>query len=80
MAGTSTVRNAWARKQPLTVHGWIYDLHDGLLIDLGAPAWIFYTSAIFTVLCIVVMVTSAKYSGGGPKNTVNATTEATPAP
>ena len=51
-----------------------------LMIDIGAPAWIFYTSAIFTVLCIVVMVTSAKYSGGGPKNTVNATTEATPAP
>ena len=30
-----TVRDAWARGQPLDVHGWIYDLHDGLLKDLG---------------------------------------------
>jgi len=28
------VQDAWARKQPLAVHGWIYDLHDGLLRDL----------------------------------------------
>jgi len=32
---TTVVRDAWAREQPLTVHGWIYDLHDGLLRDLG---------------------------------------------
>jgi carbonic anhydrase len=35
VTATSTVRDAWARNQPLTVHGWIYDLHDGLLQDLG---------------------------------------------
>jgi carbonic anhydrase len=29
------VKDAWARGQPLDVHGWIYDLHDGLLKDLG---------------------------------------------
>ena len=29
------VRDAWRRGQPLAVHGWIYDLHDGLLRDLG---------------------------------------------
>jgi carbonic anhydrase len=29
-----TVLGAWARKQPLDLHGWIYDLHDGLLRDL----------------------------------------------
>jgi len=33
---TTVVRNAWARGQDLSVHGWIYDLHDGLLRDLGA--------------------------------------------
>ena len=32
---TTVVRDAWARGQPLTVHGWIYDLRDGLLRDLG---------------------------------------------
>ena len=32
---TTVVRDAWARGQPLAVHGWIYDLHDGLLRALG---------------------------------------------
>ena len=31
---TSIVQDAWARGQPLAVHGWIYGLHDGLLRDL----------------------------------------------
>ena len=32
---TSIVRDAWARGQQLAVHGWIYDISDGLLRDLG---------------------------------------------
>jgi carbonic anhydrase len=32
---TSVVRDAWARGQALSVHGWIYSLRDGLLEDLG---------------------------------------------
>ena len=35
---TSIVQEAWGRKQPLHVHGWIYDLRDGLLRDLGCTA------------------------------------------
>ncbi len=31
---TTVVRDAWARGQALAVHGWIYDLRDGLLRDL----------------------------------------------
>ena len=34
----------------------------GFMIDTGAPAWIFYTSAIFTVMCMLVVVISAKHS------------------
>jgi len=32
---TSIVREAWARGQPLAVHGWVYGLRDGLLRNLG---------------------------------------------
>jgi carbonic anhydrase len=31
---TTVVREAWARGQPLALHGWIYDVADGLLRDL----------------------------------------------
>lgn len=31
---TTIVQDAWQRGQPLTVHGWIYGLSDGLLRDL----------------------------------------------
>lgn len=32
---TSIVQNAWKRKQPLELHGWVYDIHDGIIDDLG---------------------------------------------
>jgi carbonic anhydrase len=31
---TNSVQEAWLRGQELTVHGWVYGLHDGLLRDL----------------------------------------------
>ncbi len=35
---TSIVLDAWERHQPLTVHGWIYGLNNGLLRDLKYTA------------------------------------------
>jgi len=35
---TTVVQDAWARGQSVTIHGWIYALHDGLLRDLGFVA------------------------------------------
>jgi carbonic anhydrase len=32
---TTIVQDAWRRGQQVTMHGWIYSLHDGLLRDLG---------------------------------------------
>ena len=32
---TNIIRDAWTRGQPLTVHGWIYGIADGLLRDLN---------------------------------------------
>jgi len=31
---TTIVQDAWAKKQDLSVHGWIYDIHDGVIKDL----------------------------------------------
>jgi carbonic anhydrase len=31
---TTAVQDAWARGKKLEIHGWVYDLHDGLLKDL----------------------------------------------
>jgi carbonic anhydrase len=32
---TTVIRDAWARGQSVSVHGWVYGLKDGLLRDLG---------------------------------------------
>ena len=34
VALSTVVQDAWARGQPLSVHGWVYGLRDGLLKDL----------------------------------------------
>lgn len=37
VAQTTTVLGAWRRGRPLTLHGWVYDLHDGLLEAICDP-------------------------------------------
>jgi len=32
---TSIVQNAWKNKQPLHLHGWVYDINDGIIKDLN---------------------------------------------
>ncbi|MGP4844891.1 carbonate dehydratase [Marinobacter sp. 1Y8] len=32
---TSTMQDAWERGQEISVHGWVYDVADGLLRDMG---------------------------------------------
>lgn len=34
LAGNPLVRDAWRRRQPLTLHGWMHAIRDGLLSDL----------------------------------------------
>ncbi|MBW3628045.1 MAG: carbonate dehydratase [Gemmatimonadetes bacterium] len=38
VSNTTVVRDAWARGQSLVIHGWVYDLRDGLLRDLAMSA------------------------------------------
>ena len=35
---STIVQNAWRRGQPLTVHGWVYGVHNGLLKNLVHPS------------------------------------------
>jgi carbonic anhydrase len=35
IAQTTVVRDAWERGQEITIHSWVYGVHDGLLRDLG---------------------------------------------
>ena len=35
LATSAVIRGAWEKGRDVVIHGWIYDLHDGLLKDLG---------------------------------------------
>jgi carbonic anhydrase len=35
VGNTTVVRDAWGRGESLTIHGWIYDIRDGIIRNLG---------------------------------------------
>jgi len=37
VARSNIVQNAWSQGQELTIHGWIYDIHDGIIRKLMEP-------------------------------------------
>ncbi len=37
VARSNIVQNAWSNGQELTIHGWIYDIHDGIIRKLMEP-------------------------------------------
>ena len=68
VAETTILRDAWARGEDITVHGWIYSLHDGLVNDLNISiskeseikdAW---KDAVETVYDIAVAGESCQHS------------------
>ncbi len=66
VAQTTVVQDAWARGQELTVHGWAYDLKDGVIRDLKmsmeAPGDL--EDCYATALASGDAVTAAPGSGG----------------
>jgi carbonic anhydrase len=59
---TTIVHDAWRRGQRLTVHGWIYDVHDGLLRDLRCTA---ASQEELNAACERALVSTALASPGG---------------
>ncbi len=59
---TTIVEDAWRRRQRLILHGWIYDVHDGLLRDLGCTAG---NPAELATACEGALASSAFASPGG---------------
>ncbi len=35
LAKTSIIQTAWSNQQPLQIYGWVYDIKDGIIRDLG---------------------------------------------
>ncbi len=39
LSKTSIIQNAWKQKKDLAVHGWVYDIRNGLIQDLNVTAY-----------------------------------------
>ncbi|MGI4983383.1 MAG: carbonate dehydratase [Janthinobacterium lividum] len=65
---TNIVQDAWARGQPLTMHGWTYGVHDGRLRDLGMTV----ASPRDLDTCYPQCVAAISQQGSGPADPVEA--------
>ena len=61
---TTIVQDAWARGQPLVVHGWFYGLHDGLLNDLRIT--VSNTAEIAGAFDAAVLALQERWAGRAP--------------
>jgi carbonic anhydrase len=67
---TTIVNDAWARSQPLTVHGWTYGVHDGRMRNLGMTISNAETVSATYERCIAAL--SAKGAGSSVNDMVAA--------
>lgn len=67
---TTIVEDAWRRGQSVTVHGWVYGLHNGLLEDLRMN--IASESQIDEVYRTALAALEHRYLDGAPANTLAA--------
>lgn len=59
---TKVIREAWRRGQPVSVHGWIYGIHDGLLQEVIPE--VSRSADVETVYDAALTAVTQKYVGG----------------
>jgi len=70
IAETTIVQDAWARGRPVSIHGWLYSLRDGLLRDTGF--WVDSLGALAVSYKRAVDLVRAAGSGVERRASVNA--------
>ena len=65
---TTVVQDAWERGQSVVVHGWVYGLHDGLLVDLKMT--VAHSGEVAGAYSLALVALTARYAaprqGGKP--------------
>ena len=61
---TTIVQDAWARGQELTVHGWIYRLHDGRLHDLRMTVTSTDSPEVYRANAVALLAEQGAVAGG----------------
>ncbi len=64
---TTVVQDAWARGQTVVVHGWVYGLHNGLLVDLQMTVAL--ASDVHAAYGLALGGLKTRYARGGASGT-----------